>query len=235
MSIEISSKYVPNDVMNHVLSFLNAKDLGQCCLVNKAWHKAASNDPLWKQFFKGENLPSGMNAKKYFEKHGVNSKNLVQRIQDFANKVSLNQKGSFTCSFPLNPGYILNMEFGYGSVTYQQNPDLEEFCFFTKKLCNDESLDRYDSSRTTLESLGFFRRKFKKILGSNECFISSRIIHGSSELTALNLRVSFENIVADRLEELKTLGQIHRNYIYSAAMATTGIAIFSISKYFQSK
>lgn len=102
MSIRLDPlKYVAEGNKLQILSHLNPQELVQCCQVSKEWSRLASDGSLWRGFFPEKAIPLGVNVKKYIDGHAVKSEDeAMQRIQEFANKVLLNQKGTFTCFFP---------------------------------------------------------------------------------------------------------------------------------------
>lgn len=49
------TKYLPKEILNEVLSYLDdPKDLARCLRVNKQWNKVANQDGLWEAFFPKE-------------------------------------------------------------------------------------------------------------------------------------------------------------------------------------
>jgi len=104
---------IPKECTLQILSYLDAEELAQCCQVSSKWHKMASEDSLWRQLLSGIAISPNICAQEYVRNHAVKSRRqVIQRIQEFANHIQLNQKGVFTCFFPFRPTCKMSIELG---------------------------------------------------------------------------------------------------------------------------
>lgn len=128
--------YLPEETSLQVLSHLDEQSLGRCCQVSRTWRRIASDDSLWRHAAQEINtIPQGVNIKSYLDKHAVKSYDQVVRlIQEFVNRVPLNQKGEFTCVFPFSPGCTISVTLGCGEVNSRMEPHIKEICVFMRAI-----------------------------------------------------------------------------------------------------
>jgi hypothetical protein len=141
MRVESVEKYTPNQLIDvleqlpielglNILFYLKPSELGKCCRVSKTWQIVASDNTLWKKIWektfktfdnsgfvhKSESFKTCLDALGIYlerSKKILHSKDeILQSVEEFAKKISLNQSGLFICQFPLNPEY-----FGITAIT----------------------------------------------------------------------------------------------------------------------
>jgi hypothetical protein len=144
--------HFPAEISFQILSPLPSQDLGRCCQVSKAWNSVANDDLLWKHLFQNIPIPSGMNIKKYVQERSVRSKDeLLKRIQRFANQITVDKEGRFTCLFPWNPGCSISADFYWENNHSKGNPEVRETCIFIKTILpQGQDPKIYSSERSTL-------------------------------------------------------------------------------------
>lgn len=132
-------KNVTLDNNHEILSQLGQEDLRKCCQVSKEWEVIASNDKLWIRLFPGIDNFVKVDVKKYIASHTIlgSMDDIIDRFKKIVDKVSV--KGSFTCSFLLNPDCHLDVELQLVCYDWlSRKPELKERCIFIKELQSDE-------------------------------------------------------------------------------------------------
>lgn len=94
---------LPDDLSLEIFSYLSPAALGLCCQVNSKWRRLASNNLVWREWGRqqfGQYL-NVSNVKEFLrechsQKLGSNDE-IVTRIQDFANRISMGHNGRFRC------------------------------------------------------------------------------------------------------------------------------------------
>lgn len=117
-----SDKILPEELILHVFSFLEIRDLGTCSLVSKQWKRIAEDNGLWKRKllkeigFSSVAISEGNNIKKQLGEIAILSiDKLIEKLNLFLNTICLHQNGEFNCHFPLLSGnsYIyIKLAFG---------------------------------------------------------------------------------------------------------------------------
>ncbi len=142
MNVELDPvKYLPYDASSRIFFYLDVQQLGRCCLVSKAWSEFASRDSFWIPLLAYENVPRKTTLKSYCMQHSISSMYaLVMHIQEFIKYTKPNQIGKFTCIFPHNPDYSINLEWGYGQVNSKKEPNATHFLAYLKKIYSSEKI-----------------------------------------------------------------------------------------------
>jgi len=139
---------VPPEMISHIFSFLDPKDLKTCSCLSKKWRKECKW--LWKEkakqlgitILKGEDpkaIVIGANLK--------NKKQLVKRIQRFIDSIQLNRSGNFICSFSANPKASLVITLRC-SIHEQEQESILDSCSYTGPMILDDLIFEEDDNRS---------------------------------------------------------------------------------------
>ena len=222
------------------LSYLDSNDLAQCCKVSKTWNRLASDDSLWKHLFQGIEMPSNVGLKKYLDTHAVTSKeDVLKRIQEFADKLKLNQKGSFTCFFPFNPECKISIELGYVQVKNgsEETSTLKEVCVFIRTIPNDMGYNSTffgeDNPTTHVPGTSFFNLTIIPGMVKRGLAKYKVVLPATSDIKNFKYSEQINKVLNTRVKSLKIQDQVQtqrRNYIYgitaTAVVVVGGIALY---------
>ncbi|MEX1013053.1 MAG: F-box-like domain-containing protein [Waddliaceae bacterium] len=199
---------LPQNCTRNILSFLDPQDLANFSQVSRVCREDASADRLWEDHFGEIKRPEGMSIQKYLGQHGVGSENqLIQRVQEFVNKVQINRRGVYECLFPFNPQYACRLEIGYGIFDRNVESDIKQTDFFALKI------DEREGNIQRIEENDFIRLYdhypvYKKI-------VARSWLRGITSHLPQNTSQELETIVNNRLRSLeKTQNYIELPFFY---------------------
>ncbi len=202
---------MPEEINHLILSHLDSKSLGRCCLVSKQLNKWASHDGLWKNLFPKVPFPNGTGIKKYIDKHAVTSKDqIAQRIQEFVDKVPLNRKGSFKAICPFNPNCHVYVEIGYGVLDPNQE-GLKDICIVMKKLESEgKELESYSYWEKMISPKLYFSvlKLHYELKEKSNITIYDLLLPEHKENDKINAKVM--NILANKKRKIEWIKRQHK-------------------------
>lgn len=106
-----------DELILNIFSHLDYTDLGKCCQVSKGWKQIASDDTLWKHHFPAVKFPENVSGKSYLDTHVIEIDKVEDFFRKFSKKISLFQKGEFTCVSLFYSNRHLFTKFAHGRLS----------------------------------------------------------------------------------------------------------------------
>jgi|GEM_PF-1555457 len=230
---------IPKECTLQILSYLDAQQLGQCCQVSSKWHKIVSEDSLWRQLLSEIAISPNMSAQEYVRNHAVKStREVIQRIQEFANNIQLNQKGVFTCFFPFLPACKISVELGYGHISREEDPHVKETCIFIRALPNKAGNNQVFSSsyQADKQNPGVFIFNFRITPNSKFLFYHYEIILPGAHIYEVikdlsQYPIEIDHILKTRLTQLEVEDDQTRRRHYGIVAAVGVIGAMALNTY----
>ncbi len=198
----------PKDVALLILRKLNEQDLAICCMVSTIWNERASDDSLWRYIFPGLHM-EGDDVKGYINEIAVKSIGGVLRLfQQTLSDVPPDKIVNFRCLFPFNPERFIEFTFGYGNVKHEKkvNPDITEYCIFTKRVHVDDRKARL----RICQDLSKQPYLIPTVLKGHRI-----ILPNNEEITSPQLASLIEAIYQKVISELIQAGKVKYQTVYS--------------------
>jgi len=124
--------------------------------VNKTLNQLVKAPILWEKYKGKYDLPDGVTIQQYMYKNTVNNmEEVIQKIQEFINKLSFNKHIRFTCQMPLNIKFKVIVDIASvvelsclpsdGSLEKltSNEPDLQEDCFLNQRLTEIDGVEKF--------------------------------------------------------------------------------------------
>ena len=135
--------FIHEDVFRGILSSLDLRDLGRCCLVSKGWNQIANDDRVWKywlqQYTSSKDLISlpDRGIKAFIAQRVVFSlEGLQKKFLSAVGKLDSGKELIFKCSFPFNEEgtYLFEADINEGRPIDDKQGIIREVVIFPKKL-----------------------------------------------------------------------------------------------------
>ncbi len=161
----MSLAIIPNDLKPIILHFLDHKGICRMQSVSKEWCTYASADKLWLDLFHAiypkEPLPIPGQAKNKFKERILSipikdESHLEKAITSFFLKLKWNKKRGFTCFFPNDPSYSLNLAQSFGpergtKAGFEGPADETEYYEFTGSISSGQPASKNYNTQAHLQ------------------------------------------------------------------------------------
>jgi hypothetical protein len=161
--MSISSKSITSPGQENqdfgLLSYLRDREIGKTSQATKLWRKVERNETLINHLLLERAEISNTSTRNHIT-IARSKKEILNRIQKFANRIPEDQAGSFTCLFLSNPQYFFCTEVQYG-FTCPKEVLAKETCFFIKTLASyPDRTDRVQLPCGPLDGISLLRYSY---------------------------------------------------------------------------